>query len=106
MLWKQYVFRRGADVEDMWDLLFENRPVRLLYIAGRGFDVRAQAVMNAFIETCRVSGHTIKKAELLLIGFEGHQLSEELKEQTEDNANALEQAFSVLGPATRTCRPT
>lgn len=100
MLWKQYVFRRGADVEDMWDLLFENRPVRLLYLAGRGFDVRAQAVMNAFIETCRVSGHTIEKAELVLIGFEGHHLSEELKEQTEDNAKALEQAFSALGPAT------
>jgi hypothetical protein len=97
MLWKQYVFRRGAEVSDMWDVHFERRPMRLLYIAGRGFDFREQAVMNAFVESCQMSGKAIDKAELLLVGFEGYQLSEELENQTTENAKALEETFKALG---------
>ena len=32
MLWDRYVFRRGAAVHELWDRLFDKRPVRLLYI--------------------------------------------------------------------------
>src|SRR5258708_3991053 len=100
MLWQQYVFRRGSEVHDMWDLLFRSRPVRLLYIAGRGFDVRAQSVMKALVEACQVADHVIERAELLLIGFTGYQLSDELHNETAENAKALEDTFSALGPAT------
>ena len=84
----------------MWDLLFERRPVRLLYIVGRGFDVRAQTVLNAFVDACQMSGHKIEKADLLLVEFSGYQLSDELKKQTEENAKALEATFRILGAAT------
>ena len=46
MLWDHYVFRRGDAVHELWDSLLKDRPVELLYIAGHGFDVRAQAVMR------------------------------------------------------------
>jgi hypothetical protein len=97
MLWKQYVFRRGPEVNDMWELRFDRVPARLLYIAGRGFDYREQAVMNSFIESTAVSGHRFDKADLLLVGFEGYQLTEELEKQTTENAEALERSFSRLG---------
>jgi hypothetical protein len=100
MLWKQYVFRRGPEVNDMWDVQFDRAPVRLLYIAGRGFDYREQAVMKAFVESCQVSGRSVDKAELLLVGFEGYQLTEELETQTKENAAVLKETFSVLGPTT------
>jgi len=77
--------------------MFEGRSIRLLYIAGRGFDTRAQAVMNAFVGNVRLSGHSIDRANLLLVGLAGYRLSNELKEQTEKNATALEEAFRPLG---------
>jgi len=101
MLWQHYVFRRGAEVNDMWDLVFARRPVRLLYIAGRGFDARAQAVMTAFVDSLRSSGGAVERADLLLVGFSGYQLSEELTEQTELNAKALEEAFTTIGATSR-----
>jgi len=79
--------------------MFEGRSIRLLYIAGRGFDTRAQAVMNAFVGNVRLSGHSIDRANLLLVGLAGYRLSNELKEQTEKNATALEEAFRPLGNA-------
>lgn len=83
-LWDRYVFCRGAETEDMWDQMFrqrrvEGRPVRLLYVGGRGFDVRAQAVMDRFVGSLSGAGCSIDKAELLLVGFSGYQLSEELQ---------------------------
>jgi hypothetical protein len=96
MLWKHYVFRRGAQVPAMWDRLFADRHVRLLYIAGRSFDVRAQAPMDAFIENVRTSGHIIDKADLLLVTLTGYQLSDDLVTQTERNAARLEAAFRTI----------
>lgn len=98
MLWREYVYRRGDGVHDMWDRLFENRPIRLLYIAGRGFDLRAQTVMKEFILNCKSRGHRIEKAELLLVSFSGYELSKDLKEQTEENAQALETLFNGTEP--------
>ena len=101
-LWDRYVFCRGAETEDMWDQMFrqrrvEGRPVRLLYVGGRGFDVRAQAVMDRFVGSLSGAGCSIDKAELLLVGFSGYQLSEELQQQTEDNATALGRTFAAIG---------
>lgn len=101
-LWKHYVFRRGAEVPDMWDRMYSerriaNRPVRLLYIAGRGFDVRAQAVMSKFVHSLKESGCGVSKAELLLVDITSYQLSDELKQQTEVNAEALSKAFASIG---------
>lgn len=101
-LWNRYVFRRGAEVQDTWDQMFQQRradekPVRLLYIGGRGFDVRAQVVMDRFIGSMRASTCKIEKAELLLVGFTGYQLSDDLKNETAANAQALEQRFAEIG---------
>jgi hypothetical protein len=101
-LWNRYVFCRGAETQDMWDQMFqqrrvEGRAVRLLYVRGRGFDVRAQAVMNRFVGSLSGAGCTIAKAELLLVGFSGYLLSDELQRQTEENAAALESRFAAIG---------
>lgn len=103
-LWNRYVFCRGAETQDMWDQMFqqrrvEGRAVRLLYIGGRGFDVRAQAVMDRFVGSLSGAGCSIAKAELILVGFSGYLLSEELQRQTEENATALESRFAAIGSA-------
>jgi hypothetical protein len=97
MLWKHYVFTRGTDVQDMWDVLFEKREVRLLYIGGRGFDTRAQTVMAAFVQNLKVAAARIAHAELLLVGFTGFHLSDELQEQTKTNTAALKAIFNAIG---------
>jgi hypothetical protein len=100
MLWQHYVFRRGQEIHPTWDLLFEHRPTRLLYIAGLGFDVRAQAVMRAFVENLREARPVIEQANLLLVGFTGYELSNELREQTDENGRVLAELFKVLGDTT------
>lgn|ERR1035437_786504 len=97
MLWQQYVFRRGPDVHTTWDLLFERRSMRLLYIAGNGFDVRAQTVMKAFVENLRESRHAVAQATLLLVGFTGYELSDDLQKQTQENGTALARIFEDIG---------
>jgi len=104
MLWNRYVFRRGGYVQDMWDQMFQRRriegkPVRLLYVAGRGFDIRAQVVMDRFVSSLTSSGCSVEKAELLLVGFSGFQISDELINETAENARKLEQRFSEIGTA-------
>lgn len=106
-LWNRYVFCRGAETQDMWDQMFqqrrvEGRAVRLLYVGGRGFDVRAQAVMDRFVGSLSGASCTIAKAELLLVGFSGYLLSDELQRQTEENAAALESRFAAIGSARTT----
>lgn len=96
MLWKHYVFRRGIEVPAMWDPLFANRPVRVLYIAGRSFDVRARTAMSAFVDTARLSGYDIEKADLLLIELKAYQISQELQQQAVQNAEELEHKFRAL----------
>jgi hypothetical protein len=100
MLWQHYVFRRSQEVHPTWDLLFERRPIRLLYIAGSGFDIRAQMVMKAFAENLRESRRVVEQANLLLVGFTGYQLSQELRDETENNARALTAIFKELGNTT------
>ena len=101
-LWQYYVLRRGSEVPDMWERMYldrcaSDRPVRLLYIAGRGFDVRAQSVMSTFLHSLRESGCKVAKADLLLVDIAGYELSEELQQMTEENAVALSAAFSSIG---------
>lgn len=98
MLWKHYVYKRGDGVHDMWDRLFENRSIRLLYIAGRGFDLRAQAVIREFQKNKKARGHRIEKSELLLVGFPHYELTEGLRQQTEANAHELVELFEGTEP--------
>jgi len=100
MLWQHYVFRRAQEVHPTWEMLFERRKVRLLYIAGCGFDVRAQIVMKQFVQGLRESRAEIEDAQLLLIGFTGYRLDDELREETKINEAALTEIFRELGPAT------
>ena len=97
MLWDQYVFRRGSDANDLWDRLFEKRPVRLLYIAGSGFDVRAQVVMRECVDSIQDSGAVVEDAKLVLIDFENYRLDPDLEELTVQNAQQLGQIFSAIG---------
>ncbi len=96
-LWQHYVFRRGVQVQTLWDDLFTGRAVRLLYIAGRGFDPRARSTMDSILQNIRSSGHKIDKASLLLVELTGYQLDQELIDLTSQNASALQQAFASLG---------
>lgn len=100
MLWKHYVFRRGDEVYNLWDQLFRTRSIRLLYIAGRGFDVRVINVLTQFLLNISSSGHKIEAAELLLVGFEGYELDDNLKKQTEDNAKEMAELFKEVGKVT------
>jgi hypothetical protein len=99
MLWKQYVFRRGGEVHELWEDLFRRKSVRLLYIAGRGFDLRAQAVMRSFVDSCGSAAHDVTSANLLMVDFAGYELSAELNEITNENAAELTRFFSALGPS-------
>ncbi len=102
MLWEQYVFQRGTKVQDLWERMYRDRrdtkkPVRILYIAGRGFDVRANTVLEKYVESVLESGCQIEKAELVLVGFSNYQLSQELQQQTNENAVSLSAAFACIG---------
>lgn len=102
MIWKDYVFRRGVEVEDLWDQMLADRKksgkaLNLLYIAGGGFDVRAVVVMSKFIDRVVASGCEIGEARLLLVGFSSYQLSQELRTQTAKNKLELEECFRRIG---------
>jgi hypothetical protein len=97
MLWQHYVFRRGGEVYPTWEMMFDRRKVRVLYIAGCGFDIRTQSVMREFVRSLKDSSSTIEKANLLLIGFKGYRLDEDLHEQTRNNCERLKQLFVDLG---------
>lgn len=97
MLWDQYVFRRGREVHDLWDELLRDRPLRLLYIAGRGFDVRAQSVMREFVTSQLGARRSTANARLLLVGFSAYELDEDIQQLTEENAQALKMLFAPLG---------
>ncbi|MBP8276488.1 MAG: hypothetical protein KAX55_06340 [Propionivibrio sp.] len=97
MLWDHYVFRRGNAVHELWDSLLTDRPVELLYIAGRGFDLRAQAVMREFVAGQQGAGRRTVSAKLLLLGLDGYELDEGIQQLTDENAAALKAEFSPLG---------
>jgi hypothetical protein len=97
MLWEHYVFCRGDAVHELWDYLLKDRPVKLLYIAGRGFDVRAETVMREFVAGLQGAERRIVSATLLLLGLNDYELDEGLEQLTEENARALEAVFSSLG---------
>jgi len=71
--------------------------MRVLYIAGRGFDVRAQTVMQEYVANLQSAGRRVESAKLLLIGFSGYELEENIRALTEENATALETIFKPLG---------
>jgi hypothetical protein len=100
-LWEQYVFRRGSDANELWESLFEDRPIRLLYIAGSGFDVRAQTVMRECINSIRSSGGDLEEAKLVLIDFPNYNLGEALKQLTDQNGRELAELFSAIGTVER-----
>ena len=80
MIWDNYLFRRGADVQELWDEIYatkadEQRPMRLLYIAGRGFDLRANIVLERFVDRLASSRCHIEAATLLRVGLSGYQLA-------------------------------
>ena len=102
MIWENYVFRRGVEVEELWEQMFEarrksNTPIRLLYVAGRGFDLRANIVIDKFLTRVLESGCEIAEANLILVGFSGYELSEELKAQTQTNVDTIASSFSRIG---------
>lgn len=97
MLWQDYVLRRGPEVHSLWDRMFGSRKSRILYITGRGFDTRAVHTLKEFAKSLSANSHFVESAELLLVSFEGYELTQELKDQTEKNAQEIETVFSQFG---------
>ena len=75
----------------------EHRSMRLVYIAGRGFDLRANSVLNHFVERLVASACEIESAILLRVGLSGYQLADDLREQTSENASTLAETFAHIG---------
>jgi hypothetical protein len=101
-LWQHYIYRKGTGVHDLWDSLFSGRTSRLLYISGRGFDLRAQAMMRAFTANAKDANRVFEKAHLAMVGFSGYQLSDELIAETETNAAQLIGQFQTISEAATT----
>lgn len=99
MLWDHYVFRRGHAVHELWERTHGSRPLKILYIAGRGFDLRAQTVMQEYVSSLITGENRIDEAKLLLVGFSGYELDVDLKDLTEENARQLENIFFPVGTA-------
>lgn len=99
MLWGHYVFRRGNAVHELWERTHSSRPLKILYIAGRGFDLRAQTAMQEYVSSLITGGNRIDEAKLLLVGFSGYELDVDIKDLTEENARQLENIFFPLGTA-------
>lgn len=102
MIWENYVFRRGAAVEDLWDELFEEYRAagierKVLYIGGKGFDVRSLSVLRSFVSRLVSSQCSLSNSSMVLIGFSGYELSDELRELTAKNVKELESEFSKIG---------
>jgi hypothetical protein len=97
MLWKHYVFKRGDEVHDMWSQFFSERPVKLLYIAGRGFDIRVKTVLAEFLENVSSVGAKFEEAELVLVGVKGYELDAALHAQTAENAKEMTDLFGRIG---------
>jgi hypothetical protein len=98
MLWEEYVFRRGHSLFDLWDELFSApRKIDLLLIAGCGFDTRVTASIRQFIDNARAAKYQFNSMTLLLIEFEGYDLSDGLTEQTKENCAELRMMFAQLG---------
>ncbi|MDP2815320.1 MAG: hypothetical protein Q8O19_01410 [Rectinemataceae bacterium] len=97
MLWNHYVYRRKHDVFDLWDAMFIGRRSKLLYIAGRGFDVRAQYVLDQLLNAVHGGEYEIEQATLLLVGFQGYELSDELQSLTQENTKSLHELFEKIG---------
>lgn len=102
MIWENYVFRRGPDVEELWDQMFTERkqagrPTRLLFITGRGFDVRATSVLARFVDRLKASECEVERAHLLFVGFTGYHLSNDLRVQTRKNEAEMLAYFEGVG---------
>jgi hypothetical protein len=97
MLWDPYVFRRGNAVHELWERTHSSRPLKILYIAGRGFDIRAQSVMQEYVNSLLTGGCNVGEAKLLLVGFSGYELDSDIRDLTEENAKRLEAIFAPLG---------
>jgi hypothetical protein len=97
MLWDTYVYKRDSGVPDLWDSLFEKRKSTLLYIAGRGFDVRVLEVLQIFMSSLDAGKYQVDRADLLLVGFSRYELADELVKLTEENAAKMKAMFAGIG---------
>lgn len=97
MLWDHYVYKRKQEVFDLWDALFTERRAKLLYITGQGFDVRARSVLEQFKNSVVHGNYDIEEATLLLVGFQGYELSSELQSLTKENSEELRNLFKDIG---------
>lgn len=98
MLWSKYVFQNGSDVHELWDVAFSDRPLKLLYIAGHGFDIRAQKAMSELVKNITENGAEVEQAKLLLVNCSGSELCDDMRALTEENSNELKRIFQTLSP--------
>ncbi|AUG10208.1 hypothetical protein [Pseudomonas sp. S09G 359] len=93
MLWDHYVFRQGSKVDELWDSLYTNTKVDVVYIAGRGFDVRGRIVMERFVSGLTSAKVRINKSKLILVELADYELDVDVVAITAENTNALKTSF-------------
>lgn len=93
MIWSQYVYRSSGEVHSFWEDLFKGRSANLLYIGGRGFDVRSQKVLKEFLRSTREAVSELS-AKMYLIDFDGYELDQDLRNLTDINERMLRTIFS------------
>lgn len=97
MLWDRYVFRQGNAVDELWDRMFSDSKVKILYLAGNGFDVRCRMMMERFVTGLESAGVEVESAKLVLIGLADYELDSDMKALTAENKAALEAGFFPNG---------
>lgn len=97
MLWNHYVYRQGDNVDDLWDQMYRSTSIRLLYIAGGGFDDRVRIVLKRFIDHLGDGGIEIDSAQLVIVKFTNFELGTELSKRTDKNIQYLKNEFSKFG---------
>ncbi len=102
MIWENYVFRRGVEVEDLWTICMQI--AKRITVQCDSCILRAVVsicertnVISSYVERLNASGCKVDQATLLLVGFGGYQLSGELEALTNENASILEGIFGTIG---------
>ena len=97
MLWDNYIFERGDDVRRLWIDFYGDRSRKFVYITGRGFDLRANIVLEQFIKTVKNSKKPPVGSKLLIINYSKYKLDNELENLVDENHSKLVSLFEGFG---------
>jgi hypothetical protein len=93
MLWDRYVFRQASKVDELWDSLYTGAQTSVVYIAGRGFDVRGRIVMERFVSGLSSAKTIVTNSKLILVELSDYELDTEVLAITDENTQHLKSSF-------------